>query len=274
VTYLGWQLVARTSEDEEAVPAVELIKHLCNEVVGFQLPIEELPPAIKRLAVKKVALSYSGKTERFGFECRGAFPLREVEGQPLAVDLTVEVNGKEGIFETKFHGTLSLKVRQTDVEFQVKICQAGSDTALSFTGEVTGGVRLSDVAADIAVKLGAIQSLPNVPDALNPTLTSVFGYLNTATKDLVLSAETESGSRLIVVAYANQGDKKYAILIDKYLHVGLSSLPLVGEEITQASSRAAGIEDVGIDSLQALIDGVRQALPGSSVSVVERDSLD
>nr|WP_315186923.1 DUF6603 domain-containing protein [uncultured Albidiferax sp.] len=255
---LSWRVEAGTDEGDEPVPVVDMIRSLCSRTVGLQLPTDDLPTAIKRLTVSRVGVSYSGKTQRYRFECRGRFPLLELEGQPLTIELIMEASGKDGKFDTRFHGALQLRVRQSEVSFQAEIRQTGKDLVLSFFGELPGGAQLKDVVADFAVKLGGIDALPELPDALNPALRSVSGYLNTVTKDLVLSAETASGSRFLVVAYGKRGDKKYAILVDKLLHLGLSSLPLVGDRIAAASGTAFGIEDFGLERLQALITyGVR-----------------
>jgi hypothetical protein len=92
-----------------------------------------------------------------------------------------------------------------------------------------------------------------IPNALNPALTSLNGYLEITTRDLVLSAETLSGTTLVVAVIGSGDNKKYAFLIDKKLHLGLSSLPLVGDRIAEASGKLLGVEDVGIENLQAIL---------------------
>jgi hypothetical protein len=218
---------------------------------------ESVPSAIRTLQFDdlKVVLNTGKNKKAFHFSGKAKLA---IEGQSLDIALTVEATEKEGKYDKKFHGILTLKIRQKDFKFGVDIRQVGNDTVLAFSGEVTDGVKLSDVVTDIASKLGAIQTPLNVPEALNPVLTLLSGYVNIATNDLVLSATTQSGSKLVVVVYGKKTDKKYAILIDKYLHIGLSSLPLVGDKIAEAAGKIAGVEDVGIESLQAAFTyGVR-----------------
>lgn len=218
---------------------------------------ESVPAAIRTLQFDdlKVVLNTGKNKKAFHFSGKAKLV---IEGQPLDIALTVEATEKAGKYDKKFHGILTLKIRQKDFKFEVDIRQAGNDTVLAFSGEVTDGVQLSHIVTDIASKLGAIQTPLDVPEALNPAVKTLSGYVNIATNDLVLSATTKSGSKLVVVVYGKKNDKKYAILIDQYLHVGLSSLPLVGDKIAEAAGKIAGVEDVGIESLQAAFTyGVR-----------------
>ena len=218
---------------------------------------DSVPAALRKLRFDQLKLVFNTGVSKRRFLFSGKTTL-DIEGHPLQIELSVEATEKAGQFEKKFHGVLALKVQDTEVRFRTDIAQVGKHVVLAFSGAVPGGVRLTDAVAGIAVQLGALDQVPDIPDVLNLALRSVSGHLNTGTRDLVLRAETESGSTLLVVISGATGNRKSAVLIDKVLHLGLSSLPLVGDQIASASGRAIGIEDVGIERLQAMItQGVR-----------------
>ncbi len=146
----------------------------------------------------------------------------------------------------------TMRVGATEIDLIADYSGVNRDAGWAFSGEVGTSIPLNDVVQDIASKLG-IQGVGRIPDAFNATLTSLTAYFHSATMDLVLSAATRSETQIVVVVSGR--DKKYAILIESKVHLGLASLPLVGDRISEASGQLTGIEDVGIESLRAILSG-------------------
>jgi len=258
-SFWRWQFNASTKQGEQPVPVFELIKQLASDVAGSDKTNTDVaafetgtpPAAIESLTINNFALSYDSKGKDFAFECWGRLKLDE----DTVLECSFTVKKKHNIPKPDFGGTILLsQPGKQPLYFGLQFgTDEGNASVLAFSGTVTSGLPLSDVVSEIAGALGVTLTPSDFPKALNPALASLNGYLNIKTKDLVLSAETQSGTR-IVVAVSNSGkNKKYVFLIDKNLHLGLSSLPLVGDKIAEASGKIAGIEDVGIENLQAII---------------------
>ena len=143
-----------------------------------------------------------------------------------------------------------LEINQTT---QIDLVADYDSSGWAFTGMVTTSIGFSEAVAALAAKL-EITGVPTIPDSLDATLKTLSLYFHSDTRDLVLSAKTAGGTTVVAVIFGlKNGTKKFAFLIDKVLHFGLASLPLVGDKIAAAAGKIAKIEDVGIESLQAFI---------------------
>jgi hypothetical protein len=162
--------------------------------------------------------------------------------------------------KNKFNGSLtsSMTIGSMTIQIQVMLDNSGA-AGLQFKGKLEGSKgkdgranpigKLSEVVADLAAKLG-LEDFPAVPSELDVALASLSVNFHTGKKELGLVAETDKGSKAVVVVSA-ANTTKFGALIDMKLTIdnkkfGVSTLPLVGETI-------AAIEDVGIDSLQLVI---------------------
>lgn len=255
---VGWRLKARTQEGDKAVPIVQLIEHLCSNLAGLQLPTAELPAAILGLTVHEVGIAYRGKDKLFAFQCAGTIPLDD--GQRLTCEFTIDQGGDPA--HTQFGGRLRFEPSDAAPLTFTLTFGTGAQEGKALVGLATARIRLRQVVAALGSTLG-MTGVPEVPDFLDLTLESLFLYFDIGNQDLVLGATTDFGSTAVVV-FAGKGneDRKCAVLVDKHLHLGLSSLPLVSDKVTDVAGRVAGIEDLGIESLQLVVShGLRDDKP-------------
>ena len=232
------------------------------------------PKSLKDFTLDALSVSFNTGTQDFEFKCNGKLKLKEKE-----IAGTISLVRKEGSWEFGGRILLILEGREP-VSFGLHFAaKPKEDPVLSFSGEIASGLRLSEVVSKIAGQLDLPLPPPGIPEIFNAALTSLNGYLNTGDMDLILRAETLSGTTIVVAAVrTDKGksykDKVYAFLIDKNLHLGLSNLPLVGDKIAEAAGRIAGIQDAGIESIQAIITkGLKQDKEGRGNDVKEFNKL-
>lgn len=237
------------------VPLAVLLQHLGGAVAGFEC--SSPPPAkLQALALTEVDIHYRQGGE-LAIACRGELAL---DGWPkLECGFTIERSGDHA--QTRLSAQLVFRpLRGEPLTFELRLESgssgiAGGALAATARGRVTLRGALATLASTL--ELGVV---PDVPRFLDVTLASLFFWFHAGSGRFVLVAATESGSTALVVLSGKEADgaRRAAVLVDKTLHLGLSSLPLVGDQIALASGRAIGIEDVGIERLQAMVtQGVR-----------------
>ena len=218
-------------------------------LIGDLFKSESIPEALQSLVFDSLELTFkSGARESFALS--GAASLT-VAGQRLSLTLAVRAEKPKADqnYQKAFEG--EIRFGGAAFRFVFEPGALGQDISAEWHAQ-DQGMKLSRVVADVASQIG-LNEIPVIPEPLDATLTSISLYLHTGTSDLVLCAQSDSGGTIVFAIFQSGQNKRYAILIDKVLHIGLSSLPLVGERIVEATSRLAGIEDVGIESLQSVI---------------------
>ena len=239
-TASGWQFTGSTKKGH-GIPVGTLVEKLATMLGGGCVP-----DAIRTLVFKNLELSFNtGQEKRFRF---GGAATLDVDGRLLDITLAVKAERENETYQLTFEG--EVEIGGARFKFVLASGAPGQEIVAQWSNE-DKGITLSEVVIDLASKMG-ISDVAAIPESLDATLTSLSLYIHSGMNDLVLSAETQSGSKIVIAIVQSGGNKKYAILIDKKLHLGLSSLPLVGDKIVEVSSKIAGVEDVGIESLQAV----------------------
>lgn len=223
-SHLNWEFEARTAPGQEAVPVVKLIEYLASEVADFKIPIKDLPAAIQGLAVTRLALSYSSKSQDFAFQCWGTLPLNEVD-----LECRFTIDKKHEPSKTVFGGQILLRPEgQAPLSFSLmfgkednsKYCLAAYNDQYGYELNIQG------LANSVSPELGKL-----IPASLGMTLNSaLLAYYG---KSATESAADNSGAESVVL-----------FGVDLAAKVKLSDLPIVGSAMP--SDQAVGFESLRI----------------------------
>ena len=258
-THLNWEFEART-EPKKAVPVVKLIEYLAGEVADFKIPIKDLPAAIQGLAVTRLALSYSSKSQDFAFECWGTLPLNGVD-----LECRFTIDKKHQPSKTVFGGQVLLRPDgQAPLSFSLmfgkednsKYCLAAYNDQYGYELNIQG------LANSVSPDLGKL-----IPASLGMTLNSaLLAYYG---KSATESATDKSGAESVVL-----------FGVDLAAKVKLSDLPIVGSAMP--ADQAVGFESLrilvasdkmsqgAVQSLNGLLPYGVKALPDRSQSSGEK----
>ena len=268
---LAWHLNAGIDPGPgtKPVPLAVLLQHLGSAVAGFECSTAP-PVALQALAVTEVDIRYRQGGE-LAIACRGKLAL---DGGPtLECGFTIERSGDPA--QTRLGAQLVFRPpRGEPLTFELRLESGSSGIAGgALAATARGRVTLRGALATLASTLG-LGDVPDVPRFLDVTLASLFLWFHAGSGRFVLGAATESGGTALVVLSGKEagGARRCAVLVDKTLHLGLSSLPLVGDKLADAAGRLA-VQDVGIESLLVVASfGVRDARNAAELNAIIDDA--